>query len=298
MKRLPLAPPARLVVALAAICLAAFGARAQAPAASSPLAAAPASGQSAQPAAAKPNPENAWLAKTGKLYYSSARAGLSGFDCAVHPDWHTLFVSASKGEPVAEDDARILLLKTVKITLHARMMGGSTIDWVDTSDSGKPLDQSSTEVLDGMHQSVQQTLEGFVQFWSPFIDGSVVPQSADGLDITHTPTVHTIHAKQGETELTEVFNPDLVLEQFNVVLSGTSIKFSPAYESTGQGLLVNGFRAHIVPAGSGPGQAQDMTVAIEYQKIGDIPIPGHLSMEVMGTGKFDFTMDGCAINPK
>ncbi len=296
MKRLPLAPPARLVVALAAICLAASGARAQAPAASSPLAAAPASGQSAQPAAAKPNPENAWLAKTGKLYYSSARAGLSGFDCAVHPDWHTLFVSASKGEPVAEDDARILLLKTVKITLHARMMGGSTIDWVDTSDSGKPLDQSSTEVLDGMHQSVQQTLEGFVQFWSPFIDGSVVPQSADGLDITHTPTVHTIHAKQGETELTEVFNPDLVLEQFNVVLSGTSIKFSPAYQSTGQGLLVNGFRAHIVPAGSG--QAQDMTVAIEYQKIDDIPIPGHLSMEVMGTGKFDFTMDGCAINPK
>ena len=66
---------------------------------------APAASAAAQPA--KPSSDNAWLAKTAKLYYSSAKAGLTGFDCAIHPDWRALFASASKGEAVPEDDPRI-----------------------------------------------------------------------------------------------------------------------------------------------------------------------------------------------
>ena len=255
-------------------------------------------GQPAQ-SAPKPNPEEIeWLANTSKLYYSSAIAGLTGFDCAVHPDWHRLFVSAGKGEAVPEDDPRIALLKTVTITLHARMKGGSTIEWVAAASPDKPLDQDSAAMLDGLHQSVEQTLEGFLQFWTPFMEDSVVPDSADGLEITHTPTVHTIHAKQGSTELTEIFSNSLVLEQFNVNLSGTSIKFSPAYTPTPQGLLVNGFVAHILPVGATPEQAQEMKVNIEYQTIHGLTIPGRLNMEVVGTGIFNFAFDGCTTNPK
>ena len=93
-------------------------------------------------------------------------------------------------------------------------------------------------------------LEGFLQFWSPFMEVTVVPPKADGLEITHGPTSHTIHAKQGSTELTEIFNSNLVLEHFNVTLAGTSIKFSPTFEPTPQGLLVKTFAAEIMPAGS------------------------------------------------
>jgi hypothetical protein len=287
------------MVAIVAICLTTSAARAQNPPASQPPAAT--AGQPAKPAtqpAAKPNPENEWLARTSKLYYSSAKAGLNGFDCDVQPDWQTLFVTANKGATIAEDDPRLVLLKTVKITMHARMKGGSTIDWVAASPPDKPLDQSFTDLLDGMHQSVQQTLEGFLQFWSPFMEGSVVPDSAEGLEITHTPTVHTIHASQGGTELTEVFDNNQVLEQFNVVMSGTSIKFSPTYTPTAQGLLVNRFAAHIQPAGYTPEQAQDMKVAIEYQTVDGLTIPGSLNMEVVGTGTFIFAFNGCTTNPK
>jgi hypothetical protein len=249
--------------------------------------------------ATTPSPDNAWLARVNKLYYSSAKAGLTGFDCAVHPEWHTLFVSAAKGESVAEDDPRIVLLRTVKITMHARMaMTGSTIDWQPPAATDKPLDESSSALLDGMHRSIQQTLEGFLQFWTPFMTGSVVPDSADGLQITHTGEGHTIHAEQGTTALTEVFSSDLVLKQFNVVMSGTSIKFSPVYKPTDQGLLVNGFVAHIQPDGAPPEQAQEMKVAIEYQPVDGLIIPGHLKMDVAGTGTFDFTFDGCSANPK
>lgn len=293
MNQLPFTLSTRLAVALAAICLTTAGTCAQNPTADANQT--PATGQAA-PAPA--NAEDAWLAKTARLYYSSAKAGLTGFDCDVHPDWHALFVSANKGAEAPNSDAHMALLKTVKIKMHARMKGGSTIDWVMDASPDKPLDEDTTEMLDGMHQSVQQTLEGFLQFWSPFMEVSIVPDRADGLEITHGATSHTIHAKQGETELTEVFNRDLVLEQFNVVLSGTSIQFAPAYESTPQGLLVNAFSADILPAGATAGQGQKMRVKVDYQTVDGLTIPARLNMDVVGTGTFNFTFDGCTTNLK
>jgi hypothetical protein len=288
MNPLPFASPTRLLFALAAIALATSAALAQSPAP-------PAASQSVQPASPA---ENEWLAKTAKLYYSSAKAGLTGFDCTVHPDWRTLYVSSNKRQATPDDDTLLALLSTVNITLHARMKGGSTIEWVVAPTPDKPLDENSTAVLDAMHQSVEQTLEGFLQFWGPFIEGSVVPNSSEGLEITHTPTVHTIHAKQGTTELTEIFSNNLVLEHFNVTLNGTSIKFSPAYKPTEQGLLVNAFVAHILPPGTPPAQAQEMKIAVDYQPLNGLIIPGHLNMEVVGTGVFNFAFDACSTNPK
>ena len=283
----PYASPAKSLIAALAICLAASAGMAQNPAP-----------KQAAAAVAPASSDNAWLAKTAALYYSSAKAGLTGFDCSVHPDWHTLFVTAGKGEAVAQDDPRIALLNTVKITLHARMKGNSVLDWATVANPDKPLDDTSTALLDGLHQSVQQTLEGFLQFWTPFIDRSVVPDSAEGLEISHTPAAHTIHAKQGGTDLTEVFSSELLLQQFNVDMSGTSIKFSPAFKPTPQGLLVNGFEAHILPTGTPPEKAQVMKVGIEYQSLGGLVVPSQLRMEVVGTGTFDFVFDGCATNPK
>jgi hypothetical protein len=290
----PLLSPARLLTAVVTIFLAATLARAQNPGQAPSQAAPPAA---AAPPNTAPNPDSEWLAKTGKIYYSSARAGLTGFDCAVHPDWRALFASANKGAEVPDDDARLAQLKAVKVTIHARMKGGSTIDWVEETNADKPLDQSSTDLLNGMHQSVQQTLEGFLQFWTPFMEGSVVPATPQGIEITHTATSHKIHAKQGETELTEIFNADLVLEQFNVVLSGTSIKFEPSYKPTPQGLLVSAFVAHILVAGAAGGQEQEMRVGIDYQEVNGLTIPSELNMDVVGTGKFDFKFDGCSTNP-
>jgi hypothetical protein len=295
MNRLPFRPSAPRILILAALSLAALSLPAQTPSpGQAPLVARPPSDhQLAAPPASKSNADNAWLARTSKLYYSSSKAGLTGFDCEAHPDWQALITSATHGDPLPADDPRMILLKSVKVGIHAHMRGASTIDWTDTNQNN-PADQHSIDTLDGLHRTVEQMLEGFLQFWTPFIENSVVPDSTDGLDITHTPTVHTIHAKQGDTELTEVFSSDLILEQFNVNMSGISIKFAPSYKPTPKGLLVSAFRAHVVPAGATPGQAQDMNVNIDYQTVNGFPIPDKLNMEVIGTGKFNFTLDGCA----
>ncbi len=241
---------------------------------------------------------DALLARAAKLYYSTAKTGLEGFDCALHPDWRTLFASAGKETAVPADDPRIVMMNSVKMVFHARLNGNSTVGWEQPANADKPLDQDSTALLDGMHQATTQTLQGFMQFWTPFVNGSVVPATSEGLTISRTDTGYTMDSDQSGVIVTEVLDNQLLLHEFNVKMSSATIKFSPAYEPTPQGLLVNGFQAHILPVGASPEQAQQMRVAIEYQTLDGFPIPAKLNMSVSNSGEMNFVLDGCTVNPK
>ena len=277
---------------MVAFLMAAAAADAQSSADSPAQTTKPAVGQQAAPST--PSPESEWLAKTSKLYFSSAKAGLAGFSCDIRPDWRALFLSANKGAEASGSDAYVAQLEKIKVKMHARMLGGSTIEWLEDASGGSAPSSDPNGVIDNMHQTVQQILEGFLQFWSPFMEVSIVPPKADGLEITHGATSHTIHAKQGSTELTEIFNSNLVLEHFNVTLAGTSIKLTPNFTPTPQGLLVKSFSAEIIPAGATAGQTQKMQVRVEYQTVNSQTIPGQLNMEIVGTGNFNFGFESCS----
>jgi len=283
----------RSLAVMCVVCCFAAAACAQNPPASP---AAPAEPTTTAPLAAVPDPHAAFLAKAGQLYYSSAKAGLRSFDCQVHPDWRTAILSAAPGAAVPDTSPDLLLLKSVAITLHGRLTGGSTLDW-NPPPAAASLDQQSRDLLDHMHQGVDRSLTGFMQFWAPFIDGSVIPNSSQSLEITDTDKGHTIHADQEGTSLTEILDNGLVMQQFNVATGGAKINFSPRYKSTAQGLLANGFDAAIQGPSDTADHTEHMRVDVEYQTVTGFPIPSRIVMEVVGTEKFDFALDGCVANP-
>ena len=247
--------------------------------------------------AQNPGPQNRdveWLAHLSKLYFSSAKENLAGFNCDIRPDWHALLLSASKTGEVPENDPYLAQLKKVKVKMHGRMQGGSTVEWLAESSEAQPAPSDTDATVETLHQTVQQVLEGFMQFWSPFMEVTLVPKQTDGVEITHETGSHTIHAKQGAAELTEIFNNDLVLEHFNVTLAGTSIKLAPTFESTPQGLLVRTFSAEILPAGAPPEQTQKMRARVNYQTVNNRTIPGQLTMDIGGAGSFNFAFEGCS----
>ena len=287
--------PTALSAAFLAVCLIPAAALAQTPAPASVPAAAVASAPApAQSQPATPS-DDALLAKAAALYYSTSREGLSGFDCAVHPDWLGLFASASAGS-VAINDPRVVLLNSVAIALHARMKGGSTLDWTPPAPTNKPLDQDSISLLDGMHKASEQTLQGFLQFWTPFVDGSVVPANSQGLEMAPTADGgYRLHAQETGTDVVEVLDSGLILRRFNVKMNGQRIDFTPTYSPTEKGLLVIRFLAHILADGAPPAQAQEMRVEVEYRTVDGFSIPSKLSMEVVGTGIFNFSFEGCTV---
>lgn len=270
-------------------------ARAQEPSGASVSTSHPAAAQSET--SPRGNDDDALLARAAKLYYSTRTAGLTGFDCTIHPDWLPLIQSAENDSTVSENSENVLLLKSVAVSLHARMNGASALDWVQPSNASRPLDQASAEMLDQMHKAVEETLMGFMQFWIPFVDGSVVPPNARGIQITHSASGITLHMKQTDAEVTEVFSNDLILKKFKIVTDGKAIDLTPSYDSSDEGLLVSRFLARIGPENATAAQAQEMHVEIYYQTIGDYLIPSRLNIEVVGTGVFNFKLDSCRVNP-
>ncbi len=200
---------------------------------------------------------------------------------------------------MTENSEDMVLLKNIAISLHARIEWqldaglGSAFE-CRASRSTRPPPKCSTQ----MHKATEETLMGFMQFWTPFVDGSVVPPNARGIEITHSSSGVTLHMKQPDAEVTEVFSNELILKEFKVVTGGKIIDLAPSYDSTDDGLLVSRFVAHIGPENAhSAAEVQEMHVEIYYQTIGGFPIPSRLNMEVVGTGTFDFKLDGCRVNP-
>lgn len=243
------------------------------------------------------NDNDVLLAGAAKLYYSAKSAGLTGFDCSVHPDWLRLIQSSETDTTVTESGENVLLLKSVAINLHARMNGGSAVEWVQPSNSSKPLDKASADMLGQMHKAIEETLMGFMQFWTPFVDGSIVPPDSKGIEIRHSPSGPILLLKQPDAIVMEVFSNEMVLKEFRIVTGGKMIDLTPSYDSTDDGLLVSRFVAHVGPANTSATEVREMDVEIYYQTIGDFPIPSRLNVEVVGTGTFNLKLDSCRVNP-
>lgn len=242
---------------------------------------------------------DALLARATGLYYSAAKAGLKGFDCQVHPDWMVTMSSARNGNAVAADDPNLALLNAVRITLHARLSGGSNLDWQAPTETGKTAEPSAAAMLEQTHRGMEQVWVGLLKLWIPLVDGSIAESlGEEDVEIVKTESGYTLRSKDNAYGLTEEFDNDLTLRRFITADSGSTVNLEPAFQHTGQGLLLSSFAAHIEPAGAQPRASQEMRVNLEYKSISNILIPSRLTMEMPGLVRMDFKLDGCKVNPR
>jgi hypothetical protein len=313
MKRLPIAVPARAAAALLALsCLLAHAQQLPAGpgAATTPL----------QPATAA-SLNDSLMARATTLYSSTVKSGLHSFDCQVHPDWMKIMLSSRKGVALDSDDTRAALLGAVKITLHARLEGSSTLDWQAPPDNGQRRDQAAQDMLDRAHRSIESTLDGVLRLWIPLVDGSLAESfGEDDMEIAQTANGYVVRSadksrstgklkdkqksplqsqsqSQGQS-ITEEFDRSLLLQHFTMVDAGSTASLTPAFQPTPQGLLVSSFDALLQPAGVPPADARQMHIALEYQTVSGIQIPGKIGVELPNVAEMDFTFDGCTVNPQ
>ncbi len=249
---------------------------------------------------------DAILTTASNRYYSAVRPGpahgiLESFQCNVQPEWPTLLAAMDNATgrssvgSVAPNDPRLALLTPVTISVTSEINGRSTLNWNQPAESGQPQDESTTATLDLAHQTVQHALEGFFQFWTPFINGTIVPKTSKGIQVHHSAQGITLHAELRDQNLNEIFSPDFTLREFNVSMSGVHIRFNPTFATTQEGLLVKTFDAHIQMPGSPPPPERGMQVALEYQTVRGFELPSHLSIDVDRTGHAGFTFSGCTV---
>lgn len=239
------------------------------------------------------------VAKAAALYYSTAKVGLKGFDCQVHPDWARIMTSARQGEAVAADDPRLMLMSSVAITLHARLDGSTSMDWAVPADPAKPLDDNQKAQLEQAHQGMEQTLVGLLKMWTPLMNGSLA-EGLGGDDVTITPSDsgYTVKSKDSRQPVTEEFDKGLVLKRFTVGGAGTNVDLTPEFSSTPQGLLLTSFEAKIQDAGAPAGSGEDMQVKLEYQPVSGMQVLSKVTVVMPKIVEMEFKLDGCVANPK
>lgn len=232
------------------------------------------------------------LANAAKLYYSTEMTGLEGFDCAVQPEWRGMLTNGTNGGAVAESDPRLSLLRPIQVHLYAHLNGDANIDWQAPT---TPPNDESAKLVESLHQATEGTLVGFVRYWAPFVNGSVIPQTADGQQITSTAKGYRIHSDQGGTAFTEELDSKLLLHEFDVDMGGMTVHFTPTFKPTEKGLLVDNFVALSAPVGQSAAKPQELHVGIEYKKVEGFPIPSKLVMQVVNAGTFLYALDGCRV---
>lgn len=252
---------------------------------------------------------DALLAKASKLYYSAVRPGpahgtLESFQCTIQPEWPTLLAAIDKAtgrstssDAVGSNDPRLALLTPIAITEHVDITGRSTLDWNQPSSSEQSANPGSTEMLDRAHQTVEHALEGFFQFWTPFVNGTIIPSSSKGIEVERNDAGYSVRAALRDQKLNEVFSPDLTLKEFNVSMGGIGIRFMPTFDSTPEGLLVKAFDAHIQLPGTPAPPERRMQVAMDYQTVQGYQLPSHLALDVTGIGRAAFVFSGCTVQP-
>ena len=267
-------------------------------------AAAALSGHAQSPAAAKPAPQNAaslndtLLAKATTLYASTTKSGLRSFDCQVHPDWKKIMSSARKGDAIAADDPKLTLLGAVKITLHAKVTGDSTLDWQVPDQWKIPPGSADASTLDQAHHGMEQTLTGMLKLWGPLADGTV-PESLgeEGVQVTKIADGYRLISNTKEASVTEEFDGNLLLKHFVTTSSGTTVDIEPAFDPTPQGLLLKSFVAHVKAPEAAAAGPQEIDVSLDYQTLSGMQVPARFDINLPGLVEMDFALDGCAVNP-
>ena len=256
------------------------------------------------PAPATPD-NDTMLARAGALYYSAVRpeaahGRLEHFQCSVQPEWPTLLAAIDKatghgsGAPTP-NDPRLALLTPITITENVDVDGHSTLEWNQPAVTAQSADAAASEMLDHAHQTVEHALEGFFQFWTPFMNGTIIPATSNGIEITHTDAGYVVHAELSDQKLNEVFSNDWRLKEFNVSMSGVAIRFMPTFDSTSEGLLVKAFDARIQLPGATSAPERQMQVALDYQTVQGFELPSHLALDVSGIGRASFVFSGCTV---
>jgi hypothetical protein len=243
------------------------------------------------PPAAAASLSDSLLARATTLYDSTTKSGLHGFDCQVHPDWKGIIASSRGGAPVSGDDPRLALVSGAKITLHARMAGGSTLDW--QASAGEPLSPSDQALEERAHRGIENTLLGVLKLWIPLVDGSVAESlGEEGMTIAATDSGYTV--RSGDKLLTENFDGGLLLKRYLTTDAGATVDIAPTYEQEPHGLRLTAFSAQVSPGSGAGSKAQQMAVAVAYQSVSGQQIPAAFNIDVAHVVRMNFKLDGCS----
>jgi hypothetical protein len=249
----------------------------------------PSSGTTTPPAAHPASTYNsAKLSAARALYYTPTTKGLQSFHCAVDFDWKDMLTRYSGGA-VPDDNPFLQYLRSVHLGITDDLKGSGQLDWTTAGSPPAGQEDSAAKMKDGM----QQMMAGFFSSWNAYMNGNMVPAPDATTTVTETPDGMRMHASATDTDVTELFDKNMLLTQAHVVQSTSDVYAYPTYIDTPDGRVVSAIRTVFrQPPTASPGE---LTLNISYAPVQSFRLPQTLNYELKNIGSFAFKFSACSV---
>ena len=233
-------------------------------------------------------PANSRFMAARALYYTPTVQGLKSFRCKVDFDWKDLLTRFS-GADVKDDNPILQYLRSIQLTASDDLKGDGRLEW--TAPGAPPTGKESAvaQIKDGM----QQMMIGFFSSWNAYMNGNMVPAPDSTTTITESADGFHLHAASQGTEVTELFDKNLLLTEAHVVQPTSDVFAYPTYNDTPDGRIVSAVRTVFRQPPTAP--PAELNIRVSYTPVQKFRLPAQLDYELKNVGSFEFKFSGCTV---
>ena len=224
-------------------------------------------------------------------YYTPTAAGLQSFHCGVTIDWKDLF-QRLQGKTLPDDDPMLKYVQSAHLSVEDNLHSGAHFAWANTGVPDPQIEKRAAQISSGMKQMV----EGFLQSWNGYMNGSMVPAPDDTVTLTDENGALHLRAKTGTMHLDEYFDKSMLLTSAHVTDPSKSMDVlaEPTYMESPKGRIVEDI--HSIVKQPAPAADVDVRMSVTYREAGGFQLPATMKIDEQNVGTFDFAFTECAVD--
>jgi hypothetical protein len=231
---------------------------------------------------------NAKLMAARPLYYTPTTQGLKSFRCTVDFDWKDFLVRYS-GAEVKDDSPYLQYLRSIHLAISDDLNGDGKLEWTTSSATPEGKADAVAKIKEGM----QQMMVGFFSSWNAYMNGNMVNVPDATTTVTETGDGLRLHAAAETTEVTELFDKNLLLTEAHVVQPTSDVLAYPTYTDTPDGRVISSIRTVFRQPPTAP--PAELNIRVSYTPVQSFRIPDTLNYELKNVGSFEFKFSACSV---
>jgi len=239
-------------------------------------------------ARAQTSSPNTKLLSARALYYTPTAQGLKSFRCTVDFDWKD-FLSRHSGSDVQDDNPFLQYLRTIHLAVSDDLNGQGKLEWTTSADIPAGKEDSVGKMKDGM----QQMMAGFFASWNAYMNGNMVTAPDSATTVTDNADGLRLHSTAEGTEVTQLFDKNLLLTETHVVQPTSDVYAYPTFDDTPDGRVISTIRTVYRQPPTAP--PAELNIHVSYAPVQNFRLPETLNYDLKNVSAFVFKFSSCSV---
>lgn len=218
-------------------------------------------------------PDKAELLKKARAaYYSLKTEGMTGFTCAMVPNWTALLQTQGVTDPATLTPA-VEKLNQLHFSVTVDGNGAAKVTHNEISAENQKVAEGLKQIYSGM----EQMTTGFFQTWSVFVVNPPLPEPDTEIELEKAAAEYRIRYNEGATKVGVNMGKDYAVSSVKATTADFDSVIRPHFAKSGKGFLMSSYEAQY--EGTGGKDKTELQVALDYQDVSGMKLPQKLNLK-------------------